>query len=66
MFVSVNLNWADRILRTALGLGMIVAGWSAADGVLAFVLRLFAFYPLATGIAGWSPVYELFHIRTKR
>lgn len=66
MFFSANLHWVDRVIRTALGLGMFVAGWSAADGVLAFVLRLFAFYPLATGLVGWSPVYEILHFRTKR
>lgn len=66
MLFSANLHVVDRVARLVLAIGMFVTGWNTDDGTLAFVLRLFAFYPLATGLMGWSPVYEIFSFRTKR
>jgi hypothetical protein len=63
---SANLHRLDQLARIVLGVGMMAAGWSAPDGVLAFALRIFAFYPLATGIVGWSPAYAILGFRTKR
>lgn len=55
-----NLATWDRSLRTALGAGMLLAGWTGAvTGVWGIALAVFGWAPLATGLAGWCPVYAL-------
>ena len=66
MLFPVNLHALDRLVRMALGILMMVIGWKAEAGGLAFVLRLFAFYPLVTGLVGWDPIYVLLRFRTKK
>lgn len=66
MLFPANLQRLERMARIVLGTGMMVGGWIAADGVVAFALRLFAVYPLATGLVGWSPLYEIFTFNRKR
>jgi hypothetical protein len=59
-------SW-DRALRIALGLGMLLAGWTqVAPGLWEVALKLFGWYPLVTGIVGWSPLYVLLGITTRR
>lgn len=65
----MKLNEAtwDRFARVLVGLAMLALGWSdlATEG-LALALRVFAFFPLATGILGWDPFYALLGISTRR
>lgn len=66
MLVPVNLHALDRVGRLALGVAMMVFGWQAEASVFAFVLRLFAFYPLVTALAGWCPIYALLRFHTNK
>lgn len=66
MLFPVNLHALDRLARMVLGVLMMVIGWNAEAGVVAFVLRLFAFYPLITGLVGWDPIYALLRFRTNK
>lgn len=65
----MKLNEAtwDRLTRILVGLAMLALGWSstALEG-LALVLRVFAFFPLVTGIVGWDPFYALLGFSTRR
>ncbi len=66
MLVPVNLHPLERLGRLALGVAMMVVGWNAEASVFAFVLRLFAFYPLLTSVSGWCPIYALLRFHTNR
>ena len=60
----MNAGDLDRILRVALGLIMLVVGWGS-DGAWIPALRVFALYPLITGLAGWCPIYALLRTGTR-
>ena len=66
MFFPANLHNLDRLTRLILRLAMMLIGWNAEDGMLAFALRLFAFYPLITALVNWCPLYELLGFSTKK
>ncbi len=61
-----NSNRWDRFLRVALGALMLVIGWRAENDVQSLALRVFALYPLITGLVGWCPTYALLRISTRR
>jgi hypothetical protein len=57
-------SW-DRIGRVALGVLLLVLGWTGAvGGGLGTVFKFLGFVPLATGLAGWCPLYAMFGFRT--
>lgn len=61
----VNEAGWDRIARVALGAVLLYLGWSGAvDGTLGTVFQYLGFVPLATGLAGWCPLYAMFRFRT--
>lgn len=60
----MNTGDIDRVLRVALGLIMLVVGWRS-DGSWVLALRVFALYPLITGLTGWCPVYALLRTGTR-
>ena len=60
----MNAGAWDRVLRVALGLLMLVVGWRG-DGSWALALRVFALYPMITGVTGWCPVYALLRTGTR-
>ncbi len=59
-----NAGALDRALRVALGLAMLILGWGSDWGAWTPALRVFALYPLITGLAGWCPVYALLRTNT--
>ncbi len=61
-----NTGIWDRGIRIAIGVMMLVLGWQASAGVWSFPLRVFALYPLITGLAGWCPVYALLRFSSKQ
>ncbi len=67
MPIRRNLARWDRAVRILLGMALLAYGLAGAPGEIktlsAFV---FAWLPLLTGLAGWSPLYEILGIRTRR
>ncbi len=61
-----NTGVWDRAFRVALGVLMLVIGWQSDGGAWSLALRVFALYPLITGIAGWCPIYALLRTGTYR
>lgn len=62
-----NLSTLDRLIRIVLGLLMLAAGWAGlATGVWRIGLEVFGWVPLATGLAGWCPIYALLGISTRK
>ena len=66
MEYPLNVGVWDRALRVVLGLLMLIFGWRSDVGAWSLALRVFALYPLITGVAGWCPVYALLRIGTYR
>ncbi len=61
-----NAGTLDRALRVALGLLMLILGWGSDwGGSWTLALRVFALYPLITGLAGWCPIYALLRTGTR-
>lgn len=57
----------DRLIRVAIGIALLVLGFSGAlPGLWATAAKLFAWIPLVTGLTGWCPFYSLLGIRTGR
>jgi len=62
-----NLGALDRTIRIVLGLGALALPLALPiHGHGALALGLFAWVPLATGLIGWCPIYELFGLSTRR
>ncbi len=66
MVYPKNTGVRDQALRIALGLLMLIIGWGSEGGYWSLALRVFALYPLITGIAGWCPVYALLRVGTNK
>lgn len=62
-----NLASWERVLRCGIGVGMLALGWSGvAPGLGGAALQLFGWFPLVTGLIGWSPIYSMLGISTRR
>ncbi len=61
-----NTSTWDRGIRIAVGLIMLVLGWQANAEGWSLSLRVFALYPLITGLAGWCPIYALLRFSSKQ
>lgn len=64
--VVQNLGLADRVIRGAVGIGILGAAYysmvfTGATVVWETYAILFSIYPIITSILGWDPVYQLFH-----
>lgn len=55
-----NVGGIDRILRIAIGLGLVAAAATGTIGVWGWLGVL----PLATGAVGWCPPYALLGFNT--
>ena len=66
MDYPMNASAWDRALRVVLGLTMLIIGWRSDFGSWSLALRVFALYPLITGVAGWCPIYALLRTGTHR
>lgn len=57
-------SW-DRIVRVVLGIALLYLGWAeVVTGGWGTFFKVIGFVPLATGLAGWCPLYALFRFRT--
>jgi hypothetical protein len=66
MVIASNEGEMDRGVRTAIGFGLLLAGFSGflapALGNMATLLGIFA---LATALTGWCPLYTALHLDTR-
>jgi hypothetical protein len=62
-----NTGSVDRAVRVLLGLTLLTLGWfGVVTGTLGLVFKVLGFLPLATGLAGWCPLYAMLGISTCR
>jgi len=62
-----NLSRLDRIVRLAVGVALLLASWTGwAEGLGGIACGIFGWVPTITGALGWSPIYALFKIDTRR
>ena len=64
--VFSNMGAPDRTGRVAIGLLMLGVGWWVCIGTWAFPLRVFALYPVITGLVGWCPIYALLSLSSRK
>ncbi len=61
-----NQNGVDRTVRIVLGALLLGIGWLAPpQGLATVTCRIVGWYPLVTGILGWSPFYAVLGISTR-
>jgi hypothetical protein len=58
-----NIGNMERVLRIVVGLGLILGYFLNSDGAYSW-LYLLGIIPLATGVIGWCPPYQLLGINT--
>ena len=62
-----NLAPWDRLVRLGIGAAMLTAGWTLSlSEVIALALRVLGWIPVLTAVLGWSPLYSLLNISTRR
>jgi hypothetical protein len=64
-----NIAPLDRTIRILLGVVMLWAGWTVSAGqteIWPIALRIFAWYPVVTGLLGWCPVYAILGLSTRK
>lgn len=58
-----NIGNMERVLRIVVGLGLILGYFLNGGGAYSW-LYLLGIIPLATGVIGWCPPYQLLGINT--
>jgi hypothetical protein len=66
MKVTRNVGMLDRIVRIALGIGMIVAGATVARGTASTVLYVLSVPLIVSAVLGFCPSYTLLGISTRK
>ncbi len=62
-----NIGSWDRTLRILLGSAILALGWlETVPGIWSAACKLFGWLPIITGALGWSPIYAVFGISTRR
>jgi hypothetical protein len=61
-FFARNESTIDRILRVALGIGLLGLAWVGPKTALGYL----GLIPLATGVLGSCPAYSLLRLSTRR
>lgn len=64
--MTKNEGTIDRVLRTALGIVLMVVGFGVMGGTGGTILGVVGLVPLITGVVGFCPLYTLLHIRTDK
>ena len=63
--MKVNMSGLDRGIRIVIALTIAVLFWQGMiEGVLAYVLIVFAIVFIATSVVSFCPLYTLFGINT--
>jgi hypothetical protein len=66
MTMMKNEGTVDRVLRTVLGIVLMVVGFGVVGGTGGTILGVVGLVPLITGVVGFCPIYTLLHIRTDK
>ncbi len=62
-----NIGRWDRALRILIGTAILALGWlETVPGIWSVACKLFGWFPVITGALGWSPLYALFDLSTRR
>jgi Inner membrane protein YgaP-like, transmembrane domain len=61
-----NVGSIDRVLRVLAGIVLLVIGFAVLGGTAGIVVGVIGLIPLTTGLIGWCPLYNLFHLRTRK
>lgn len=62
-----NQGGLDRALRFAAGLVILGFGWfGPVEGLAGVACRILGWYPLITSVVGWSPLYAVLGLDTRR
>ena len=69
--MEMNQGLTDRIVRTAMGAGILVvvaymlaSPTAVIEGVFVLALAIFGIIVLLTGVIGWCPTYALLGLST--
>ncbi|MFQ5525633.1 MAG: DUF2892 domain-containing protein [Thermoanaerobaculia bacterium] len=61
-----NESRLDRIARLLVGVLILAVGWlGPVDDLPGVACRILGWYPLVTGILGWSPLYAMLGLSTR-
>ena len=64
--VSTNQGRLDRFLRVFAGAAILGVGWfGPVENLAAVACRTLGWYPLVTGLIGWSPLYAVLGLSTR-
>ena len=62
-----NEGPGDRVIRVLIGIGMFAVGWfGSLPDIWAVACKIFCWHFLVSGLVGWSPLYALFGLSTRR
>ncbi len=59
-----NVGTVDRVIRIGLGIILAAIGMFVLKGTASTIVSIVALIPLATGIAGFCPLYVPFKLST--
>lgn len=63
---QANESGLDRIARLLIGVVILGVGWfGPVDDLLGVASRILGWYPLVTGVLGWSPLYAVLGLSTR-
>ncbi|PPD58522.1 YgaP family membrane protein [Dehalogenimonas etheniformans] len=66
MKLKQNLGPTDGLIRAVLGIGLFVIANFVVEGVADGILELLGAILILTAVIGYSPVYALFKISTRK
>ncbi len=58
-------NW-ERIGRLAVGVVLLILGFTALNGILAVIAVIAGLILTVTGAVGWCPIYSVLKIGTRK
>lgn len=63
---QANESGLDRVARILIGALVLGVGWlGPTDDLLGVACRILGWYPLVTGMIGWSPLYAVLGLSTR-
>jgi hypothetical protein len=66
MKLKQNIGTTDGLIRAVLGIGVFVIANFIAEGIVDGILEVAGAILVLTAVSGYSPVYHLFGISTRK